>query len=305
MSEQDHSGSGRRRRTKIEDKGPFLPASRRKSRSKLPDFPLLSEVTVEKLDRVMVVLVGAKYSGNIGQTARVLRNFGYRRLAMVNPRCRIDVEAEKMAVGCEDMLDRIPVFDSLDEAVREARTVIGATRRRGMKRRNVLDPRECAQLLEPVLEVGDAALVFGPEDRGLSNDELACCHWIASIPSASNHPSFNLSHAVAVFLYEITYSLLSPEPRDWAKHKSYEDMFDHLERYLSDIGFLKEEDPRRMMTAIRRMLYRGRFTEREVRIVRGVITQSYWRMANPDAAPDEAPEMEGLENPEEGEAEDD
>ncbi len=299
MSARKRSGSGNGPGNKVEDKGPFLPTSKRKRRTAALDFPVPGEVSAEKLDRVVVVLVGTKYPGNIGQTARVLRNFGYRRLVVVNPRCRIDVEAEKMAVDCEDMLDRIPIYDSLKEAVREARIVVGATRRRGTKRRNVLDPHDCAQLLEPVPEVGDAALVFGAEDRGLSNDELACCQWIASIPSASDHPSFNLSHAVAIFLYEITCALLDPQPRNWAKHKSYEDMFDHLQEYLSDIGFLKEKDPRRMMVAIRRMLYRGRFTEREVRIIRGIITQSRWRMANPDAEPDKAPEPEGIEDSEE------
>jgi len=78
-------------------------------------------------------------------------------------------------------------------------------------------------------------------------------------------------------------------------------MFDHMQQYLSDIGFLKEEDPRRMMVVVRKMLYRGRLTEREIRIIRGIITQSYWRIANPGAAPDKAPEAEGLENPEDNE----
>ncbi len=274
-------------RTK-EDKGVFLPRAEGKSEERDAEFPYL-EVPREKFDRVRVVLVEVKYPGNIGQTARVLRNFGYRRLALVRPRCRIDLEAEKMAVGAEDLLDAIDVFDSVEEALDGARIVVGTTRRRGVQRRNVIDPRVCAELIGPVLEVGDAALVFGSEDSGLSNDDLAHCHWIASVPSGSDRPSFNLSHAVAFFLYEIAYSLLLPLPRNYARHENYEGMFDHTEKFLNDIGFLRDQDRARMMLVIRQMLYRGRYSEREVRIIRGIINQAYWRISNPEAAPEDAP----------------
>jgi len=286
-------------RTK-EDKGVFFPVTEMKSLERDTEFPIV-EAPREKFDRVRVVLVEVKYPGNIGQVARVLRNFGYHRLALVRPRCRIDLESEKMAVGAEDMLDAIHVFDTLEEALEGSRIVVGATRRRGAQRRNVIDPRMCAEHIRPVIDVGDATIVFGPEDSGLSNEDLAYCHWIASIPSASDKPSFNLSHAVAVFLYEIAFSLLLPLPRNYARHEKYEAMFDHVEKFLADVGFLRDDDKVRMMLVIRQMLYRGRFSEREVRIIRGIIHQTYWRINNPDAALEEAPpgEEDLFENEEE------
>jgi len=271
----------KRGKRKKEDKGAFFPVGDLKSNLKNMEFPKI-EIPHEMFERVRVVLVEVKYPGNIGQVARVLRNFGYGKLALVKPRCMIDAESEKMAVGAESLLDAIRIYDTIEEAVKGARIVIGSTRRRGVERKNILDPRLSAELIEPVLAVGEAALLFGPEDRGLTNEDLAQCHWIASIPSGSDRPSFNLSHAVAMFLYEITYKLLLPLPRNYALHEKYEGMFNHLEKFLDDIGFLHENDPARMMLVIRQMLYRARFSEREVRIIRGIVNQAYWRIANPD-----------------------
>ena len=272
----------------VEDKGPFLPREADKSDERDAEFPFLN-YDPKIFKRLRVILVEVKYPGNIGQAARVLHNFGYSRLGLVKPRCRIDAEAEKMAVGCEDLLDKIDVFDSIEEALRGVRIAIGTTRRRGVHRRNVLDPKLCGELIKPVLSVGDAAVLFGAEDHGLTNEDLEHCHWIASIPSVSENPSFNLSHAVAIFLYEITYALLMPLERNWARHENYEAMFDSVEEFLGHIGFLHEQDQVRMMLVIRQMLYRARYSEREVRIIRGILRQTYWRMANPKAPAEEAP----------------
>ena len=244
------------------------------------EFPPLV-VPREKFKRVRVILVEPKYPGNIGQAARVLRNFGYEKLILVRPRCMVDAESEKMAVGAEDLLDRIDVFDTLSEALAGARIVAGTTRRKGVQRRNVLDPRAMADLLMPILDVGDVALVFGAEDRGLTNEDLAQCQWLVTIPTGSSRPTFNISHAVAIVLYELTFSLLLPMPRNLAKHENLEGMFDHLQQFLSDIGFLHEHDPARMMLVVRQMFFRAKLSEREVRTLRGILRQAYWRMANP------------------------
>lgn len=245
------------------------------------EFPRLV-APVEKFARVKTILVEPKYSGNIGQVARVLRNFGFSRLLLVKPRCRVDAEAEKMAVGAEDLLDTIEVFDSLEQAVTGSRIVIGTTRRRGVQRRNMLEPKTMAELLIPVLQVGDASIVFGPEDRGLSNEDLACCHWLATIPTVSSKPSFNVSHAVAIFLYEVALHLLFPLPRNMAKHENLEAMFDHLQEFLQYIGFIHEADPARMMLFVRQMFFRAGLSEREVRTIRGILRQAFWKMNHPD-----------------------
>lgn len=302
MEDENILSRGRQRgKRMLEDKGVFYPKIKMNINEKNLEFPRI-ETCREKLDKVRVVLVEIKYPGNIGQVARAMRNLGFRKLILVNPKCMIDAESEKMAVGAEDMLDSIHVTETLDEAIKKSRIVIGATRRRGMQRRNIIDPRLCAELVEPILEAGDISMVFGREDSGLSNEELAHCHWIASIPSSSEKCSFNISHAVAVFLYEISYRLLMPLPRNYALHEKYEAMYDHIEKFARDIGFLKEKDPARMMLVIRQMLYRSQLSEREVRIVRGIITQAYWQIANPDRSLDEAPpgiaEPDSMDRPE-------
>jgi len=244
------------------------------------EFPQ-AVVPREIFKRVRVVLVEVKYPGNIGQAARVLRNFGYEKLLLVRPRCMVDAEAEKMAVGAEDLLDGIDVFETLPEALVGARIVAGTTRRKGVQRRNVLNPRAMAEMMATILEVGEVALVFGAEDHGLTNEDLAHCHWLVTIPTGSSRPSFNLSHAVAVVLYELTFSLLLPFPRNLAKYENLEAMFDHLQQFLMDVGFLHEEDPARMMLLVRQIFFRAGLSEREVRTLRGILRQAYWRMANP------------------------
>lgn len=282
--EADDRKPPRKRKRGIRKEGEeevFFPLAAMDIEEKDAEFPHLT-VPWEKFGRVRTVLVETKFPGNIGQAARVLRNLGFDRLILVRPRCMVDAESEKMAVGAEDMLDGIQVFDSLSEALSGVRIVAGTSRRKGVQRRNVLDPRAMAEMAVPVLDVGEIAMVFGPEDRGLTNEDLAMCNWMVSIPTGSDRPSFNLSHAVAVVLYEIAYSLLMPLPRNIAKHENLEHMFDHLQKFLDDIGFLMEDDPARMMLLFRQMLFRAGLSEREVRTIRGVIRQAYWRINNPE-----------------------
>jgi TrmH family RNA methyltransferase len=240
----------------------------------------------QMLSRLRVVLVETKFPGNLGFAARTMMNFGLSDLRLVSPRAVLDKEAYTLALGGASILDDAMIHKRLEDAVSDCGIVIGTSRRHGVKRRNVIDPREMAALLRPVLEVNDAALVIGSEDVGLSNDHLALCNWVAGIHSGTDYESFNLSHALAVFLWEINYAVRKSHeshPRKLASTRDQENMFRHLERVLLEIGFIKEKDPRRMMILIRQMLHRACLTDREVRIMRGILRQIRWRIDNPEA----------------------
>ncbi len=249
---------------------------------------------IQHLDKVRVVLVGTKFSGNLGFVARVMRNMDFSDLRLVAPRAELNKEAYTLALGGAGILDESRIHARLEQAVSDCAIVIGTSRRHGVKRKNVINPRQMAGLLRPVLEVNRVALVFGPEDVGLSNDDIALCHWVVGIHPDTDYESLNLGHAVAILLWEINYAVReiqvdshnSKGPGRLASSRDQENMFKHLEQVLIELGFIQERDPRRMMILIRQMLHRACLSERDVRIIRGILRQIKWRLDHPDAEVD-------------------
>jgi tRNA/rRNA methyltransferase len=239
----------------------------------------------QHLDKVRVVLVGTKFSGNLGFVARIMRNMDFSDLRLVAPRAELNKEAYTLALGGAGILDEARIHARLEQAVSDCAIVIGTSRRHGVKRKNVINPRQMAGLLRPVLEVNRAALVFGSEDVGLSNDDLAVCHWVVGIHPGPDYESLNLGHAVAILLWEINHAVREVQiaSRKLASSRDQENMFKHLEQVLIETGFIQERDPRRMMILIRQMLHRASLSEREVRIIRGILRQIKWSLDHPDA----------------------
>lgn len=247
------------------------------------------------LDNLRVVLVSPKFSGNLGMVARAMTNTAIGDLRLVAPRAEINKEAYQMAPTGARLLDTARLHDTLYEAVADCGIVLGTTRRRGVIRRNVLSPEEAAEMLGEALRGNRAALVMGSEDSGLSNEDLALCHWIVGMHTGSEHESFNLSHATAILCYLINRAVTAERgARRLASAERMEAMFSDISRFLRETGFIHESDPKRMMTLVRLMLHRSGLNEREVRIIRGILRQARWRIANPDApmVPRDTPQME-------------
>jgi len=240
---------------------------------------------LQALDQLRVVLVDPKFSPNLGAVARAMKNMGLSDLRLVHPRAELNKQAYTMALRAADVLDRARFHQELSEAVADCGLVIGTSRRRGIQRRNLLAPRLAAEMLRPVLAAGEkAAVVFGCEDLGLSNQEVALCHWLVAIHTGTGFESLNLSHAVAVVLFAINEAVREwhPEPKKLALAKNQEQMFHHLEQMLLGTGFIQEADPRRMMLALRHLFHRANPTEREVKIIRGTLRQIKWKLDHPE-----------------------
>jgi len=237
------------------------------------------------LANLRVVLVSPKHPGNVGMAARAMTNCAMGDLRLVSPRAKIGKEAYILAVAGKEVLDNAGVHDSLLEAVADCGLVIGTTRRKGALRQSVISPEECADMMLPVLKLNKAALVFGPEDTGLETADLSLCHWVVGIHTGAKAESFNLSHSVAIMSYLVNRAVLGEEgeARKLATAENQENMFADIERFLCETGFIKEADPSRMMVAVRRMLFRSGLSEREVKIVRGILRQARWRIETPDA----------------------
>lgn len=270
-----------------------------------------SQSIAPDLSRVHVILVNTSHPGNIGATARALKNMGIANLRLVDPRDYPSDVAMWRAVSATDVLERAKVFPTLVEAVADCSMVIGASARSRRMPWPMLSPRQCARhVLLEVQRAADAsggqdaggaqdagggqiALVFGREDTGLTNDELQQCHYHVQIPANEDYSSLNLAAAVMVICYEVRIAMLehAGDPRlgadaplyDPASEDEYWDVpkadghqmelfYQHLEKALVAMDFHDPENPRLLMPRMRRLFGRIRPDAMEINILRGVLT---------------------------------
>lgn len=233
------------------------------------------------LEHVRLVLVRPEEAGNVGAAARVAKNFGLSHLVLVQPRLDRPESAYRWARGAEEIVEGAEFVDSLDRAIAPCRRAWAASRRRGRARGSVTKPRTAArEVVSLALSGQDAALVFGPESRGLGNAEIAACSDRLWIPTSPSQPSLNLAQAVAVCAYEVYLAAQdgAPEgpPHREAPLGDRAALYDHLERALAAVGFLLPHTARTRMAALREVLERARLKSAEVRLLRGVARQVQW-----------------------------
>jgi tRNA/rRNA methyltransferase len=176
-------------------------------------------------------------------------------------------------------MDPVQVHTSFDESVAEAQILVGTTS--GRERRShhpVYTPRRIAPLLKRHARTREVALLFGPENRGLSDRQLSRCRYLVTVPSNDAFPVLNLAQAVMVLAYEInTCEEADREVQpDLVTHDRRERLFRQMERVLIRIGFLSSSNPDHIMKSIRRFLGRADLSERDVRILRGIFSQVEW-----------------------------
>ncbi len=220
---------------------------------------------IERLNNLQVVLVEPQVPGNVGSTARAMKNMGLSRLTVVNPWFRDHPQSRYMAHGSEDILENARYTDTLEEAVADSVLVLGTTRRK-RKSTPFMNARSAAEEIHNALESGQVSVLFGREDKGLSNDELKCCHIHVTIPSSEKQPSLNLSQAVLVMAYEI-YMFARPssiKKLDLAAAKELAGMYEHLEESLTTLGFRQWNDGDNYMKSLRRVFSRTKMEKRDV-----------------------------------------
>jgi TrmH family RNA methyltransferase len=231
------------------------------------------------LDRVRVVLVAPSHPGNVGASARAMLAMGLSRLALVAPSRFPDHEATRRATGATAVLDAARVVDSLDEALEGVSCSVGYTSRPREFAGVVVSARDAAALAIASARAGrESALVFGTEMSGLSNDELARCTAVATIPTNPAFASLNLAAAVQVAAYEARVA--SQGDAAWqaprfapATHDEIERLHEHAERTFVAMRFLHPEMPRRLMPRLRRLFARAGLEKEEVSILRGILAR--------------------------------
>ncbi len=231
-------------------------------------------------ENISIILVEPQSPGNVGMVCRAMKNMGLFRLKLVNP-CQLDhPEALKFAVSANDLLEKAEIFIDLESALADTPLSVATTRRHGKYRQEIFDPKEIvARFVEADLSRNRAAIVFGREDSGLTTAEVALCRWQATIPTSEEYGSLNLSQAVLLFCYEIFtgFRPAAERPvRELAPGESLETMYVHMARTLLRIGFLNPENPAHIMMTLRRILSRAELDQREVAVMRGMMSQIDW-----------------------------
>ncbi len=235
----------------------------------------------QALARIRIVLVRTTHPGNIGAAARAMLTMGLERLVLVEPRRFPDPEATALATGAAEILEAARVVGTLEEALSGASLTIGLSARPRALAGRAMSVREAAGAAiahASQAADGDAALVFGTEMSGLSNDELARCSIAATIPANPDFGSLNLAAAVQVACYELRVAAFGDvvwsAPRfPAATHEEIEALYAHAQRTLEDLAFLDPRMPRQLLPRLRRLFARAGLEKEEVNILRGILVR--------------------------------
>lgn len=237
---------------------------------------------VMKHEHFSIVLVEPQGPLNIGSVCRAIMNFGFSDLRLVNP-CKEykSHQARKMALTAQHMLKDAKLFDSLEDALGDRHLALGATRRFGKYRKDFLPPDTTGKLVSLTDDSHKLALVLGREDHGLNTHELSLCQHFITIPTNDAFPSMNLSHSLSILLYEISKEMKNQtsqpvSPKPLASIKAIEEMFEHMKKALCNIEFLDPQNPDHLLMTFRRIFGRAGLMERDVKIIRGLMSRIEW-----------------------------
>jgi len=261
------------------------------------------------VEQLAIVLFKPKSSGNIGAVARALKNMGLADLRLVAPARFNRRAAAAMAVHASDVLDNARIYPNLIAALDDCTLTVGTTCRPGPYRSSAKALRDMAAELSLASRVNKVAIIFGPEDSGLTNQELKLCHRLLTIPTAPDYCSLNLAQAVMLVAYELMMASGVPraraaldgvgssdeadraESRDEANRaelpnqpeliqrapaQAVEAMLERLAAALVAIGFIPADNPDHIMFAIRNILGRSGLSPRELDILNGLAHQIGW-----------------------------
>ena len=231
------------------------------------------------LANLRIVMVRPHGSGNIGSVARAMKNLGAKELAIVGKARTRSFWARAMAVHGRDVLAETKCYESIRAAIADCTLVVGTTCRSGLYRSHSRSPREVAPEIIRAAGKGKVAILFGPEDHGLSNKDLEHCQLLVTIPTHPEYQSLNVAQAAVICLYEVyVASMVSAGESgiNRAEAEHIERLFDIMRNALLKIGFLDSENPEHMLLALRRIFGRAGLEDKDVRILTGMFRQIEW-----------------------------
>jgi tRNA (cytidine32/uridine32-2'-O)-methyltransferase len=253
------------------------------------------------LDRIRIVMVNTTLPANIGAAARAMKTMGLSHLTLVNPKTFPSPDATALAAGAANILDHVTLVQTLEEAIADCTLVFGTSARSRTIPWPLLDVRAATHLAIDETMNGEIAIVFGREDRGLTNEELAQAQFHLTIPVNEEYGVLNVAAAIQVVCYELRMNALQKQDHTVEHHSNYEkcnpeksseqqmplighmqwdepladqammqQFYPHLEAMLADIDFIDPKNPRLLPLRLRRLFGRVRLDRMEYNLLRGI-----------------------------------
>ncbi|OQY12051.1 MAG: hypothetical protein B6I31_03770 [Desulfobacteraceae bacterium 4572_19] len=232
------------------------------------------------LNNISIVLVRPRYSENIGASVRAMCNMGISKLIVVNPEdFNIDKVSKMATHTCSETVNNIVFFNNLKDALAPFGHVVGTTARLGKGRQRVTIPKTISKEVISLSQNNQVAILFGSENKGLTNDDLKYCHSLVNIPTA-DFSSLNLAQAVMIICYEL-FTVTKEIKQDsfsprLATRLELDGMYDQLENILKLIDFTNPQNPNYWINRFHSFLSRLQLRAKEVRTLRGFLTQIVW-----------------------------
>lgn len=262
----------------------------------------LNQPGIERLNRVRIVLVGTTLTRNIGAAARAMKVMGLRRLYLVRPKNLPDEDAFALAAGADDVLQQAVVCEDLASAIGDCTLVFGTSARRRDIVITEFSPAAAAVKSLAMAAASEVALVFGAERTGLDNRELSLCQGRVQIPTDSDYGSLNVASAVQLIAYEIRLAALAiggesaaqllrdvaPITQDIhvpAAAIEFDRLMQHYSEFLKQINFYSTKNPEKLMTRLRRIFQRAAPDQREIQILRGILSEAQGALARGTLVP--------------------
>ncbi len=234
-----------------------------------------------------VILVEPNGPLNVGSVARLCSNFEVDELRIVSPKCDIfSLEAKKMALKGHKFLENCKIFDDLEKAIFDCDLVLASCGRIDVNKNSIFGSSE--DIFDWALsfkKINNLAIIFGREDRGLTNSELLLANKTFNIPTSQNNPSLNLSHAVSIALYELNKSSKRNFDQELkvfnlASSKQIHDSFLEIEELLLKVGYLLKHTSKAKISKFKNFILRSNTSMHEINVLRGIVHQINWFLNN-------------------------
>ena len=234
-----------------------------------------------------VVLVEPNGPINVGSIARLCSNFEINELRIVAPKCDIfSLEAKKMALKGQKYIDNCKIFNSIEQSIFDCDLVLATCGRIDLSNDIKCEsPEAISTWISSFKELKNIGILFGREDRGLSNSELLFAHKIFNIKTSQNYPSLNISHAVSIILYELNKCSTKNLNKDLqvfnlASSKQIYESFIELEEMLIRTGYLLKHTSYSKISKFKRFIIKANTSSHEINVLRGIVHQINWFLNN-------------------------
>lgn len=268
------------------------------------------------LSHVRIVMVNTTLPANIGSALRAMKTMGLSKLVLVAPKTYPHPNIDALAAGATDLIEQIEIVETLADAIKDCHLVFGTSARSRTIPWPLLDARPAAEksISAVVNDQQEVAVVFGREDRGLTNEELAMANYHVTIPVNTDYGVLNVAQAIQVICYEMRMATLAAvksgedeaatmpvtdtESMQWDEplvtHEQMEQFYPHIEKMLAEIEFLDPKNPRLLPLRLRRLFGRIQLDRMEYHLLRGIFSRvqalnnGTWKKSNTDQTEDQS-----------------